>query len=392
MALATLAFTITAAGITAPSFDEILADLEEQFRTIYGADAYIAPDSQDGQWIAALAKAIDDMNQAAIKLYNSFSPTFAQGNELSSLVKINGIRRRAATKSTAVGNVVGQSGTTINSGSVKDANGNIWDLPAVVQIPVGGSISVTVTAREAGAVNAASGTINVINTPTLGWQTFASTADAVPGEPVETDAALRRRQSASASLPANTPLAALFAAVANLEGVTRVRMYENPTGAVDANGLPAHSISAVVEGGVLQEIVDTIGAKKTPGAATYGTTSGVYTDPITGIPYDIDYFTLANENIKVNIEITPLAGYSSALEPRIKQAVADYLNSLEIGEDVIYTRMFQPAYLNGDPDGATYAIDVLEIALVANPFGVVDIPIAFNKAAMCVVANVTVTT
>jgi len=91
----------------------------------------VAPDSQDGQWLAALASAINDSNQAAVMVFQSFSPTYAQGVNLSSLVKINGLTRLVATNSTAVGNVVGVAGTVIANGSVADTAGNIWNLPAL---------------------------------------------------------------------------------------------------------------------------------------------------------------------------------------------------------------------------------------------------------------------
>lgn len=381
MPLPTLACTITSAGITAPSYDEILASLKDSFRTIYGADAYLEADSMDGQLLAIFAKAVDDANQMTIKVYNSFSPTNAQGAELSSLVKINGIRRRVPTNSTAIGTVVGQTGTKITGGQVKDANGNIWNLPQTVTIPVGGSINVTVTAAEPGAIQAASGTIDTIANPQFGWQSFVSTTDATPGAPVESDADLRRRQEVAASLPAQTPLAALQAALANLDGVLRVLVYENSTGSDDANGAPPHSIYAVVDGGDTQDVVDTIGAKKTPGAATFGTTTGTYVDPDTGISYDINYFEMATNTIHVAITLTALDGWSTAIEAKIKANVAAFINSLGIGQGVAYTRMFPAAYLVGDPDGQTFEITALTIAKDGGGAGVADIPIDFDHAA-----------
>ncbi len=51
-------------------------------------------------------------------------------------VKINGITRRAATNSTVDELIEGEAGTLITNGSVKDANGIIWNLPAQVTIGV----------------------------------------------------------------------------------------------------------------------------------------------------------------------------------------------------------------------------------------------------------------
>lgn len=386
----TLAVTISSTGITAPTYPEILAEIQSRFQAIYGSDIYISPDSQDGQLLAVISQAIYDSNQQTIAAYNSFNPDYAVGVGLSTLVKINGIARRSSSLSTAVGNVVGVAGTPIVNGSVKDTAGNVWTLPALVTIPPAGTISVTVTAVEAGDVRAAAGTINSINTPTYGWQSFLSTTDAVAGDPIETDAELRLRQTASTALPSVTPLGALYGALANLPGVDRLALYENPTNLVDANGLPAHSICAVMDGGTVDDIAETIGQRKTPGAATYGSTTGTYTDPVTGIPYDIDFYVLDELSIVVNVEGNALTGYSATTADLIKEAIAAYISGLAIGQDVQYSRMWAPAYLNGNALNSTFEITTLEIAISGDPLGTVDLPVDFNEAAICVVDDVTV--
>lgn len=377
MSLSTLGPTISPTGISAPTYAEILQQLQDDFHSIFGSDAYIEPDSQDGQLLAVMAQAIHDCNQQIIAVYQSFSPTFAQGVGLSSLVKINGLRRLIPTNSTADGLVVGVAGTIINNGSVRDANGNIWTLPTTVVIPGGGEIEVTVTAQQAGAITAPLGTINQIASPTLGWQSFVSTTDAVAGAPLETDAALRARQAASTALPSVTPLAGLISALANLTGVTRVAVYENDTNGPDSNGLVAHSIAVVIEGGTDVDIATTIGQKKTPGAATNGSTTVAYVDPITGIHYNINFYHLAYTPITVEISLDALTGWNSNIESEIQTTIGAYVNGLGIGQAVQISRMWLPAYLNGSaPDNQQYHITSLTINL-----GGVDVPIAFDHAA-----------
>ncbi len=80
------------------------------YRGIYGQDIYLGADSQDGQFMALLANAIHDCNGQTLSVYNAYSPSTAQGNGLSSVVKINGIRRKSATYSTCDFLCVGQVG------------------------------------------------------------------------------------------------------------------------------------------------------------------------------------------------------------------------------------------------------------------------------------------
>ncbi|EOT3440783.1 baseplate J/gp47 family protein, partial [Escherichia coli] len=204
-----LSATVTAQGISAPDYQTILDTLTSYFRQIYGSDAYLEPDSKDGQMVALVALAVHDANNTAIEIYNSFSPTTAQAAALSSNVKINGITRKVATNSTADLLLTGTAGTTITNGSARDKNGIIWNFPASVAIGVDGTVLVTATCANSGSVAAMAGTITTINTPTRGWVSVTNPAAATVGTPAETDAELRIRQSQSVALPSITPFEAL---------------------------------------------------------------------------------------------------------------------------------------------------------------------------------------
>ena len=78
-----LSATVTAQGISAPDYQTILDTLTSYFRQIYGSDAYLEPDSKDGQMAALVALAVHDANNTAIEIYNSFSPTTAQAAALT---------------------------------------------------------------------------------------------------------------------------------------------------------------------------------------------------------------------------------------------------------------------------------------------------------------------
>ena len=56
--------TISATGITAPSYADILTGYQDAYWTIYGSDAVLTPDSQDGQWLAVQAQAYVYENNA----------------------------------------------------------------------------------------------------------------------------------------------------------------------------------------------------------------------------------------------------------------------------------------------------------------------------------------
>ncbi|ODT97390.1 MAG: hypothetical protein ABS82_00080 [Rhodanobacter sp. SCN 67-45] len=390
MTITTTAPTITANGISAPSYSDVLAFLQGQYQSIYGADVYLGSDSQDGQFLAVLATAINDANAAAVAIYNSFSPATGQGAALSSNVKINGLAREVATYSTVDLLITGQAYTTIANGVAQDANGNRWNLPAAVSIPAGGSITVTATSAVVGSIAAPAGTVTIIATPTLGWQSVTNAAAAAPGAPVESDAALRYRQSISTAIPSLTVLDGIVGTVAGVSGVTRYAAYENDTGSTDANGIPAHSIAMVVEGGDSVAIAAAIAAKKSPGVPTYGTTSETVIDTY-GNVIPINFYRPTEVPIAAAVTIKALPGYNSDIGAQVVAAIAAYINALTIGTDVLLTRLYLPANLSGSANSLTFEITSLAIAAKPGTPAAADVAIVFNEVASCATADIALT-
>lgn len=387
-----LSAMVTASGISAPDYQTILTSITSYFQQIYGTDAYLDPDSKDGQMVALVALAIHDANNTAIQVYNSFSPSTGMADALTRNVKINGITRKSATNSTVDVTLTGTAGTTITNGSVKDANGIIWNLPASVTIDTGGSVIATATCATSGTVAAVIGSVKQINTPTRGWTSVTNASAAAVGTTVETDSALRIRQGQSVALPSLTPFDAVDGALANVDGVTRHKLYENDTGAVDSNGLPAHSIAAIVDGGDATVIAQTIRGKKGQGVGTYGTTSVTVPDKY-GNPQIIRFYRSTNVPIYIALALKVFTGYTTQVGEQIKQAIADYINSLVIGDDVLLSRVYSPANLGVVSGGSAkyYDITSLQIGKSAGSVAAANIVIAFNESASCSTANIALT-
>ncbi|POW55564.1 hypothetical protein C3408_16770 [Candidatus Pantoea alvi] len=387
-----LSATVTASGISAPDYQTILSTIIEYFQQIYGTDAYLEPDSKDGQMVALVALAVHDANNTAIQVYNSFSPSSGMTDALTRNVKINGITRKAATNSTVDVTLIGTAGTTITNGSVKDANGIIWNLPASVTIDVDGSVTVTATCATSGAVAAVAGSITKINTPTRGWTAVSNPSAATVGSAAETDAQLRVRQAQSVAIPALTPFDAVDGAIANVTGVTRHKLYENDTGAVNSDGIPAHSIAAIVDGGDVTDIAQTIRGKKGQGVATYGSTTVTVLDKYDN-PHAISFSRSTDVPIYVAITLKVFTGYTTQIGEQIKQAIADYINSLKIGDDVLLSRIYSPANLGVVSGGNAkyYDINALTIGKSASSQAAANIVTAFNESASCSTANIALT-
>ncbi|EKM5134638.1 baseplate J/gp47 family protein [Salmonella enterica] len=387
-----LSATVTAEGISAPDYQTILDTLTSYFQQIYGSDAYLEPDSKDGQMVALVALAVHDANNTAIAVYNCFSPATGYGAALTSNVKINGIARKGATNSTVDLLLTGTAGTTIMNGTVKDTNNVIWRLPASVVIGVDGAVTVTAICSNSGAVAALAGTITTINTPTRGWTSVTNPAAATVGAPAETDAELRIRQGQSVAIPSITPFEGVDGAIANIAGVTRHKLYENDTGKTDGNGLPPHSISAIVDGGDVTEIARTIRGNKGQGVRTWGKTSVTVPDRY-GNPHIISFSRPTDVPVYGKITLKVFAGYTSQIGVQIQQAVADYINRLMIGDQVLLSRIYSPANIGVVSGGNARYYDIQELLIGKSPETVAaaNINIAYDESASCKPENIIIT-
>ncbi|NHB93622.1 baseplate J/gp47 family protein [Photorhabdus cinerea] len=378
-------------GINAPDYQTILNGWKTIFRDIYGEDIYIESDSKDGVFLSLIAYVVHGCNNAFIASYNSFSPATAVGEGLSRNVKINGITRKSPSNSTVDVLITGRAGTIIRNASVRDDIGNIWSLPDEVTMDMHGQATVTAVCQKTGAIGALPHTINQIATPTLGWQTVTNPVAATLGRGVETDAELRIRQAVSVALPSRAIMDGLIGAIANLHGVSRYQGYDNDTDETDKNGIPAHSIAIVIDGGDSKEIAQTILIKKTPGIPTFGTTSEIVTDN-TGNKKTINFYRPTLVPIYIEVQIKPFIGYTSDIGNNIRTEVSNYINSLYIGDGIYVTRLFVPANLCNKNGSQTYEVLSVVAGKSASTTGAANINIAFNEAPTCSPENIKIVT
>lgn len=201
---------------------------------------------------------------------------------------------------------------------------------------------------------------------------------------METDAELRRRQAISTALPSLTVFEGTLGAVASIPGVTRSRGYENDGGLPDADGIPAHSICMVVEGGDTAAIAAAIAAKKGPGAGTYGTTEALVRDKY-GVPNVIKFFRPAETPVYATVTIRPFPGYLSTTGESIRKNVAEHINGLNIGDDVSLSRLYSPA---NAANAASYDIESITLGTSQGAQSAANVAVAFNAVASCSVDRV----
>lgn len=190
-----------------------------------------------------------------------------------------------------------------------------------------------------GAINPAIGEVNLITTTYAGWQSVYNNVNAVVGIDAETDTQLRQRWSSGIYKRASAMTEAIKEAVAQVDGVTAVRVYENTSDENDEQGRLPHSIEVVVAGGIEQQIAQAIWSRKSGGIDTFGSISADAID-IEGYSHNIKFNRPEKLKIwlKVTIYDTPDEVFPAAGLSEISNAILNAGLAFKIGQDVILQR------------------------------------------------------
>lgn len=387
---------VDSTGLHIPTYNDILEDMIAAMKQIYGDDIYLDNSSPDYQLLSIFALKQSDTLQAMAYAYNARSPETAIGTSLDSVVKLNGIKRKAAGHSTCQVKITGSPFTQITNGAVKDRAGLTWDLPANVVIDSNGTAYTVATCRTAGAVSALAGDISQIETPTYGWVSVTNEVAAVLGNAQETDAQLRERQTISTANPSQTMLDGTKGAIAALKNVSRYAVYENDTNVssvTDDNpyGLPAHSVTCVVEGGTDEDVAEAIFLHKGIGCYTHGDVEVQYTDQNDYINR-VRFFRPVYKDIFVKVVLKKYTGYTSTMTVKVREAVYNYLAALTIGSDVsasVLSNIITDC--NPSLTKPIFGIKELKLGLSKSAMAAQDIDIGFKEIPNPAYANIEVT-
>ena len=316
--------SLTTAGYAKETAAEYLTRLRADWLAEFGAGTDVSDDSPDGVILRILSQYLAEQDEAVEAVYQSIDPDSAGGPPLDNLLSILGLTRNAATKSTiASGGVLltGTPATVVGAGTrfSVSATGLQFEMLAPATIGGGGTITTGVTAVLTGPTAAAIGALDTIDTPVAGLTSVSNTVAAVVGTNQESDEEARGRREASLSATGRSTVDSIYARLADLDGVTSVKVIENATDAVVA-GQDAHSIQCVVYGGTAQEIVDTIWAAKPAGIATYGTSSGTATDAA-GDTHTVEYTVPSLVTVHIRVTVTTDSDYPTDGDDQVKERI-----------------------------------------------------------------------
>ncbi|MEB8564686.1 hypothetical protein ONP75_25525, partial [Salmonella enterica subsp. enterica serovar Lubbock] len=131
---------------------------------------------------------------------------------------------------------------------------------------------------------------------------------------------------------------------------------------------------------------------KGQGVRTWGKTSVTVPDKY-GNPHIISFSRPTDVPVYGKITLSVFAGYTSQIGVQIQQAVADYINRLMIGDQVLLSRIYSPANLGVVSGGNARYYDIQELLIGKSPETVAaaNINIAYDESASCKPENIIIT-
>lgn len=215
---------------------------------------------------------------------------------------------------------------------------------------------------------APAGNITEIITPIAGWSAVDNLEDALPGRAAETDQELRLRRAASIRVRAQNTIESILTALQQVEDVTDCVVLENVTNSTDVNGVPAHYIWAIVDGGTDADVAKTLFKTKPAGIGTHGVESEIYLSDVTGQEYTVNFSRPTPVPVYIQVDIATNAAFPADGAAQIVAALVAYGETLKIGEALPYSRLFTP--INSVPG---HYVDDLLVGLSDPPVGTANI-------------------
>jgi uncharacterized phage protein gp47/JayE len=400
-------YGLTDDGLVIPSMDVIREAINARMRTAFGNTSIDLSDgSVEGQIIAILAERESVAWEAIQAVHSSQDPDKATGIGLDTICLYTGTFREEATASVVSLTLTGTPGTVVSAGSrastlstgkifgtlLGGVDGTIVALTAwapatlyavgdqrtnngnaYVCITTGtsagsggptttdaditdntvhwmymgegtGAVAVTAACIETGPIMAVAGDITEIETQTSGWLGVINLLDATLGSDRTSEEGLRLLREFEIGALGSTPLAAIRGELSRVEGVTAVTVFQNITDVTDADGVPPHSVEALVTGGEDDEICEALFNAVAAGVRTYGGESGTVTDE-EGTDHTIMFSRPEEVDIYVTITLTKVAAtYPSDGDAQVKAAIVAFGDAQSTGTDAVATALGAQAF------------------------------------------------
>lgn len=245
-----------------------------------------------------------------------------------------------------------------------------------------GGKRVTFTSVDSGIITVNPTQVTDISPTFVGYVSSTGFQDFNAGQEAQTDAEYRASFSSSVAAGVQDSLAGLTAAISRIDGVSKVRIYENPT-STDTAIVDANSIKAVVIGGSQQEIALSLFLNTPVNSLFDGDTIVTITNPSTNEAETVRYDIGVRELFQLTLTYSTRDGtdLTETERNRIETNLAAINARVDIGEDVDQQSLLAAVY-NGVDFQKITSLSVTNTKTSTGQSSTSDLEVDFNELAV----------
>lgn len=169
-----MVFGVQPSGFINKRLDDILSDLQDELRSVFGNGINTSSASVIGQLNGIYGNALTELWEVATLIYNAQSLDTASGIHLDNLGTVAGVTRSIGVRSSATLTINLEPGAVVTAGTIVAVSnsGERFIIQQEANNLLGTTnrnFDVLATAENYGAINAGSGEINLVINDTAGW-------------------------------------------------------------------------------------------------------------------------------------------------------------------------------------------------------------------------------
>jgi len=356
-----------------------------------------------GQIVGAASSEIAEVWELGYLVHTSGDPEGTLDVPLDQLLALTGSSRIGARASRVEGALLNlDAGTLVPAGSLVSVLGRPdiqFELEEDVEnagvspADVPGNFVCTVL----GPVSVNADTLTVIDNPISGWNSVTNPDIAIIGRNVATNIEFRQRWADERAQAGSTTVSAIRACLLDttttpeFETIEKVLVLQNKTNWYDANGLPPHSVEAIIDDGDTPSVDDDLIAQVlwdsgvAGGIDTHGDQSGTAIDS-EGDEQTVYFSRVTRREVFINMSITRGANFPNDGAQKLKISMAASGNEYQIDDDVIALYLKSKAFaVTGVADVPAFAI-----GLSFPPTLEANIPMGYRERAVFDVDRISV--
>lgn len=342
-------FGLTDQGYLAPSYEELLDSVQDDFLRVFPSDLVLTSNSNAGILSRLIAWREYEQIQAQQQVYYSAFVSTATGSALDRLGANVDLPRKVDRPAKTTLTIVTDGEYLIEAGTqFETEDGYIFDLTDDVVSTQKGDVWQAIgnaEAEDTGEItNVEPNTITIVYDPDESIVSVTNPEKASGGQDYEEDPQYRARLIAENANRPSPTLNGVRSALLNVQGVREVNIVENKFATADKYGNPPYSVHIYCLGGNKQDIADCLIEHIALGITLTGTVECDAVDA-TGNTKQVSFDYATDRPVFVNVKLKTNNEWNVDEDSDyVKETVADYINSLEMGDTVYLTKLYPQIY------------------------------------------------